>query len=143
MVKLGVCVSSERPVLVTEESGTLREVMLNVDSVSVEDTIEAIVSGTGTTGLLNEKELGGEVGTVGDHSLNWLPPIPRPGKILCVGLNYANHAIETGKTPPPEPLIFSKLGTCLRGCGDDIILPQVTQMVDFEAELVVVIGSKD
>ena len=75
-------------------------------------------------------------------TVTWLPPIPRPGKILCVGLNYADHAKETGKTPPPEPLIFSKLGTTLRACGDEIVLPHVTDMVDFEAELVVVIGKE-
>lgn len=138
MVKLGVCISSDGPTLVAEKSGALHKVLLKVGSVSDKDAIQAVVSAAESASLLEEAELAGEIRAAD----KWLPPIPRPGKILCVGLNYANHAIETGKTPPAEPLIFSKLRTCLRGCGDDIVLPNVTDMVDFEAELVVVIGKE-
>lgn len=72
--------------------------------------------------------------------MEWRPPVDDPGKILCVGLNYADHARETGKTPPPEPLVFSKLNTTLRGHHSQIVIPKATDQVDFEAELVVVIG---
>ncbi len=72
--------------------------------------------------------------------LKLLPPIPVPQKIICVGLNYADHAAETGAEIPSEPLIFNKFPTALRADGDKIVLPPVSEQVDFEAELVVVIG---
>ena len=87
-----------------------------------------------------ERVRGWQVASDLPADVDWQPPIANPGKILCVGLNYADHARETGKQPPSEPLIFSKLNTTLRGNGDHIVLPPVSQMVDFEAELVVVIG---
>ena len=68
------------------------------------------------------------------------PPIAEPGKILCVGRNYVDHAAETGSDLPTEPLIFSKLPTCLIGHGQEIRLPAASRQIDFEAELVVVIG---
>ncbi len=69
-----------------------------------------------------------------------LAPVPRPEKIFCIGLNYADHARETGKEPPPEPVVFSKFVTAVRGPGEAIVLPRLSQQVDFEAELVAVIG---
>ena len=71
-----------------------------------------------------------------------LPPIPTPQKILCVGLNYRAHAEETGQSIPDEPLIFSKLNSTLIGHGAEIVLPPVSDQVDFEAELVVVFGKR-
>ena len=71
-----------------------------------------------------------------------LPPIPAPQKILCVGLNYRAHAEETGQIIPEEPLIFSKLNSTLIGHGAEIVLPPVSDQVDFEAELVVVFGKR-
>ena len=71
-----------------------------------------------------------------------LPPIPTPQKILCVGLNYRAHAEETGQSIPEEPLIFSKLNSTLIGHGAEIVLPPVSDQVDFEAELVVVFGKR-
>lgn len=69
-----------------------------------------------------------------------LAPIPDPQKILCIGLNYADHARESGMTPPPEPVVFSKLATTVLPPGDAIVLPEASQAVDYEAELVVIIG---
>ena len=65
-----------------------------------------------------------------------------PGKILCVGLNYRDHAIEQGAEPPGEPLLFGKFANALRGPDDPIVLPPETAHVDAEAELVVVIGER-
>jgi 2-keto-4-pentenoate hydratase/2-oxohepta-3-ene-1,7-dioic acid hydratase in catechol pathway len=67
-------------------------------------------------------------------------PIPNPEKILCIGLNYRDHAIETNAPIPSEPVVFNKLPTTLLAPGGEIVLPTVTNEVDFEAELVVVIG---
>jgi 2-keto-4-pentenoate hydratase/2-oxohepta-3-ene-1,7-dioic acid hydratase in catechol pathway len=69
-----------------------------------------------------------------------LPPIPNPEKIIAVGLNYSDHAKESGRVPPGEPVIFSKFPTALRADGEPIVLPRLSQEVDYEAELVVVIG---
>ena len=71
-----------------------------------------------------------------------LPPIAKPQKIICVGLNYLEHAKETGQPIPDEPLIFSKLSSTLIGHEAKIVLPSVSDQVDFEAELVVVIGKR-
>lgn len=69
-----------------------------------------------------------------------LPPVPPPEKILCIGLNYRDHAIETGSEIPTEPVVFSKFNSTLVGHGDAIQLPRVANQVDYEAELVVVVG---
>ncbi len=74
------------------------------------------------------------------QSVRRLPPVPDPQKIICIGLNYADHAAETGATVGDEPVIFNKFPTALRGDGDAIVLPPQSNKVDFEAELVVVIG---
>jgi 2,4-diketo-3-deoxy-L-fuconate hydrolase len=69
-------------------------------------------------------------------------PVARPSKILCVGLNYVDHARETGATPPPEPVLFMKSSTALVGPNDDIIIPRNSTKTDWEVELAVVIGKK-
>ena len=71
-----------------------------------------------------------------------LAPIPDPGKILCIGLNYRDHALETKAPIPEEPVIFGKAVSALIGPEDDIILPRASAEVDFEGELVVVIGRR-
>ncbi len=69
-----------------------------------------------------------------------LAPVPDPQKIICIGLNYRDHAAESGVAPPDEPVMFSKYSSALIGDGEMIILPSVSEQVDYEAELVVVIG---
>jgi 2,4-didehydro-3-deoxy-L-rhamnonate hydrolase len=69
-------------------------------------------------------------------------PIDRPGKIVCVGLNYRDHAAESNDEPPSRPLLFAKWQTSLIGPGEAIVLPAISQEVDFEAELGVVIGRR-
>ncbi len=71
-----------------------------------------------------------------------LPPVVEPQKILCIGLNYADHAAETGAKVGDEPVVFNKFPTCLRANHEPIELPAVSQEVDYEAELVVVIGRR-
>jgi 2,4-diketo-3-deoxy-L-fuconate hydrolase len=69
-------------------------------------------------------------------------PIPVPGKIICVGLNYRDHAAESGMVVPERPLIFSKWSNTLIGPGDPILLPSFSKEVDYEAELGLVIGTR-
>jgi 2-keto-4-pentenoate hydratase/2-oxohepta-3-ene-1,7-dioic acid hydratase in catechol pathway len=71
-----------------------------------------------------------------------LPPVPDPRKIICIGLNYRDHAAESGVPVPPEPVLFSKYSTALIGHLDYIVLPRVSREVDYEAELVIVIGRR-
>jgi 2-keto-4-pentenoate hydratase/2-oxohepta-3-ene-1,7-dioic acid hydratase in catechol pathway len=69
-------------------------------------------------------------------------PIERPQKIICVGLNYRDHAEEQGVPLPEWPILFAKWPNTLIGPGDPIVVPTVTEQVDYEAELGVVIGSR-
>jgi 2-keto-4-pentenoate hydratase/2-oxohepta-3-ene-1,7-dioic acid hydratase in catechol pathway len=71
-----------------------------------------------------------------------LAPIPDPHKIVCVGLNYRDHAAESGAPIPKDPVLFSKYATALIGPEEAIVLPSSSNEVDFEAELVIVIGKK-
>jgi 2-keto-4-pentenoate hydratase/2-oxohepta-3-ene-1,7-dioic acid hydratase in catechol pathway len=69
-------------------------------------------------------------------------PIDRPQKIVCIGLNYRDHAEEQGTELPAAPLLFAKWPNTLIGAGDPIVIPPVTKQVDYEAELGVVIGER-
>jgi 2-keto-4-pentenoate hydratase/2-oxohepta-3-ene-1,7-dioic acid hydratase in catechol pathway len=69
-------------------------------------------------------------------------PIARPSKILCIGLNYADHARETNAQVPAEPVLFMKSSTALVGPNDDVIIPRDSVKTDWEVELAVVIGKK-
>ncbi|MBI4483359.1 MAG: fumarylacetoacetate hydrolase family protein [Acidobacteria bacterium] len=69
-------------------------------------------------------------------------PLPQPGKIMCMGRNYVEHAREQGVEPPKSPVIFAKYPTAVIGPGDPIVLPSISQKVDYEAELAVVIGRR-
>jgi acylpyruvate hydrolase len=69
-------------------------------------------------------------------------PIDRPGKIIAVGLNYKDHASEQNVTPPERPMLFAKWQTALIGPGDPILLPSISDKIDYEGELGVVIGER-
>jgi 2-keto-4-pentenoate hydratase/2-oxohepta-3-ene-1,7-dioic acid hydratase in catechol pathway len=69
-----------------------------------------------------------------------LAPILRPGKIICVGRNYAEHARERGSEVPTSPIFFLKSNNTICGPGDAIVIPPVSSQVDYEAEMAVVIG---
>jgi 2-keto-4-pentenoate hydratase/2-oxohepta-3-ene-1,7-dioic acid hydratase in catechol pathway len=71
-----------------------------------------------------------------------LPPLARPTKIFCLGLNYLDHAREQGKQPPPSPVVFMKPPSSITGPHDDIVLPPFCQHVDHEIELAFVIGKR-
>jgi 2-keto-4-pentenoate hydratase/2-oxohepta-3-ene-1,7-dioic acid hydratase in catechol pathway len=67
-------------------------------------------------------------------------PVPRPGKVLAIGLNYRDHAEESGQAIPQRPIVFTKAPTCIVGPGHPIHIPRVSRAVDWEAELCFVIG---
>jgi 2-keto-4-pentenoate hydratase/2-oxohepta-3-ene-1,7-dioic acid hydratase in catechol pathway len=74
------------------------------------------------------------------QKVKFLAPLPRPPKIICIGLNYRDHAEEGGNRAPDVPAVFAKFSTALTGHGHPIILPKASTKPDYEAELAVVIG---
>jgi 2-keto-4-pentenoate hydratase/2-oxohepta-3-ene-1,7-dioic acid hydratase in catechol pathway len=106
---------------------------------SLLDLIEA-----GATGRAKVEAFAAAAGSENKHplsSVKLLAPIPRPRKLLCVGLNYRDHAAETGSTIPDVPTIFNKFATAVIGPGADIVLPKVSKSPDYEAEFAFVIGT--
>lgn len=77
---------------------------------------------------------------LGKSGLKLGPCVTHPNKIICVGLNYRKHAEETNAPIPESPILFSKFSNTLAGDGEDVPLPRTSQKVDYEAELVIVIG---
>lgn len=78
-----------------------------------------------------------------DHAIadiTFLPVIPDPGKIICVGGNYAKHVIESGRELPQYPMLFSRFANSLVGHGQPILVPNESERLDFECELAVVLG---
>lgn len=71
-----------------------------------------------------------------------LAPVPRPGKFICIGLNYRDHAIESGMDIPESPVVFSKFTSAVVGPNDEVVIPPGSKEVDYEAELGVVIGRR-
>ena len=78
---------------------------------------------------------------VDEASLTFLPPLTRPSKIICLGLNYRDHAEEAGLGIPDFPVLFGRFASSLIGHGAPIILPKVSSQLDWEAELVAVLGT--
>jgi 2-keto-4-pentenoate hydratase/2-oxohepta-3-ene-1,7-dioic acid hydratase in catechol pathway len=95
---------------------------------------QALVSAEGIAGKLGAKTL------VPLSRVKLMAPVPRPPKILCVGLNYRDHAREAGMEIPPVPTVFAKFSTAVIGPGSPIVISSVTAKPDYEAELAVVIG---
>ncbi|MBI1218585.1 MAG: 5-carboxymethyl-2-hydroxymuconate isomerase [Rhodobacteraceae bacterium] len=80
----------------------------------------------------------------GDHplaGLTLLPPVPRPGKIICVGLNYEAHKAEAVRNPTDRPMLFARWPETLIGHAAPLVIPKISDMLDYEAELVAVIGA--
>ena len=76
------------------------------------------------------------------EKVRWAAPLGRPSKIVCIGLNYARHAAESGMSIPPEPVVFFKSTTAICGPNDALILPKNSQKTDWEVELAFMIGKK-
>jgi 2-keto-4-pentenoate hydratase/2-oxohepta-3-ene-1,7-dioic acid hydratase in catechol pathway len=117
-----------------------RYVDLNFADPSLPATVKGLLA-LGPDGLRRAREalpLGGLTHDPGRVTL--LAPVPDPAKIVCLGLNYRDHAAESGMDVPAEPILFSKYATTLIGHGAPIILPPSSTEVDYEAELVVAIG---
>src|ERR1700726_4823961 len=71
---------------------------------------------------------------------DFAPVVTQPGKVICVGLNYRSHILETGRELPEYPTLFAKFADTLMGPKDDLVLPSISERVDWEVELGVIIG---
>jgi 2-keto-4-pentenoate hydratase/2-oxohepta-3-ene-1,7-dioic acid hydratase in catechol pathway len=121
---------AEKPAIV-DGSGTIRDVSSIVPDITGEtlaNTIDLLANTDLTT--LPAVSDPGRIG----------PPVANPSKIVCLGLNYRDHAAETGKPIPTEPILFMKAPSSLAGPDDDILLPDEADKGDWEAELGIVIG---
>jgi 2-keto-4-pentenoate hydratase/2-oxohepta-3-ene-1,7-dioic acid hydratase in catechol pathway len=125
-----------RPGVLTESNGIFDlsaagfESMLDVIEAAALDPkkIQSLVAGS-------TPDTAYSLGTV-----KLMAPIPKPRKLICVGLNYRDHAAETGSEIPAVPTIFNKFATAVIGPGDKIVLPKVSKKPDYEAEFAFVIG---
>ncbi|GIN56848.1 2-hydroxyhepta-2,4-diene-1,7-dioate isomerase [Lederbergia ruris] len=113
----------------------------------VETDIMAVIAGgeqaiNQLSNLLKQAEEANTVVYVNSENLVWGPSVTRPHKIICVGLNYRKHADETNAPYPEFPILFNKFDNTLTGHNSEIPVPKVTEKLDYEVELAIVIGKK-
>jgi 2,4-diketo-3-deoxy-L-fuconate hydrolase len=136
LMRLGP-VGSERPVVRIDDSH-----YLDVSDV-VDDFDEAFFGSNGLTrlaDLIRERSTTEQLQEFGEERIG--APIARPHQILCIGLNYSDHAAETGAAVPDEPILFTKSSNTLIGPNDDVRSPRGSTKLDWEVELGVVIGQR-
>jgi 2-keto-4-pentenoate hydratase/2-oxohepta-3-ene-1,7-dioic acid hydratase in catechol pathway len=126
-------VGEERPAVLSEDGRLL-------DLSDLVPTIDGRFLATGGVTRVREAMAGGRLPEVSDDHLRVGPPIERPGTIVCIGLNYRDHAEETGAPVPGEPVVFLKASNTMVGPHDDVLIPRGSERTDWEVELGVVIG---
>jgi 2,4-didehydro-3-deoxy-L-rhamnonate hydrolase len=126
-----------------EKPGVLLKVGTRVDvSQFVPDYDERFFAEAGLDALRRWLDRNESTAPRISSSVRWGPPICRPSKIICIGLNYRDHAAESGAEAPAEPVLFMKATTSLVGPNDPVMIPQNAEKLDWEVELAVVIGKK-
>ena len=128
---------SEKPVVRIDDTH-----YLDVSDV-VGDFNEAFFGGDGIAGLssvVSERVAAGQLSELAGERIG--APIARPHQILCIGLNYSDHAAETGAAVPDEPILFTKSPNTLIGPYDDVRIPRGSTKPDWEVELGIVIGRR-
>jgi 2-keto-4-pentenoate hydratase/2-oxohepta-3-ene-1,7-dioic acid hydratase in catechol pathway len=105
------------------------------------DAGELYARGPDAVGQLRELAVAAQP-TVTLAQVRYAPPVLHPGKIICVGLNYADHIAESGGSRPERIVLFAKFPSCLIAHGEPIIYPSITSELDYEGELAVVIGQQ-
>ncbi|CAL9313834.1 fumarylacetoacetate hydrolase family protein [Streptomyces sp. SudanB52_2052] len=125
---------AERPALLDAE-GTLRDL-----SGVVADVDGALLADEEALGRIRAAADAGELPVLDATGLRIGPPLGRIGKIVCIGLNYHDHARETGAEPPAEPVVFMKAPDTVVGPNDTVLVPRGSLKTDWEVELAVVIG---
>ncbi|MEW2509219.1 fumarylacetoacetate hydrolase family protein [Streptomyces sp. NPDC046870] len=125
---------AERPALL-DAGGTLRDL-----SGLVDDIDGALLADDAALGRIRAAAGAGELPALDAGGLRIGPPLGRIGKIVCIGLNYHDHARETGAEPPAEPVVFMKAPDTVVGPNDTVLVPRGSEKTDWEVELAVVIG---
>ncbi|MFF4588805.1 fumarylacetoacetate hydrolase family protein [Streptomyces sp. NPDC001388] len=125
---------AERPALL-DADGTLRDL-----SGVVDDIDGTLLADDAALGRIRAAAGTGELPVLDATGLRTGPPLGRIGKIVCIGLNYHDHARETGAEPPAEPVIFLKAADTVVGPYDTVLVPRGSAKTDWEVELAVVIG---
>lgn len=120
-----------------DDSGNRRDL-----SAFGEDFNQKFFSSDGIQRLVEWLESQPEALPIVDNHIRWASPVEIPSKIICVGLNYSDHAKESGMAIPEEPVLFFKASTALTGPYDPIIIPPNSEKTDWEVELALVIGKK-
>ena len=105
-----------------------------------DETFFAAVGVDGLRAVVAERVSRGAVHQIGDQRIG--SPIARPHQVLCIGLNYSDHAAETGQAVPDEPILFTKAPNTVVGPNDTVLIPRTSTKTDWEVELGVVIGSR-
>jgi 2-keto-4-pentenoate hydratase/2-oxohepta-3-ene-1,7-dioic acid hydratase in catechol pathway len=136
-----VTVADQNRVAVQIEGGTslLPDRLWGSPLRSVDDLLAALEARGGWPALAPDLRAGAEPLPAGAE-FKFRPVVTRPEKIFCIGLNYRRHAAETGADVPSQPIVFSKFSNALAGHGDTVPLPAASTQVDYEAELVIVVG---
>ena len=135
LLRLGP-VGMERPALLTDSGQTLlipeevQKLAPQLASIEFIAAVNQAIESGASAGW--EQMMGERVGS----------PIPRPGKIICIGLNYADHAAESGMPVPEEPIVFFKASNTLVGPNDYVHIPRKSKKTDWEVELGVVVGAE-
>ncbi len=124
-------VGSEKPALL-DESGIIRDLSNVIDDVGGESLHPDALSKLGQIDASQLPEI--------SNSVRIGPCVSGVGKIICIGLNYTDHAQETGSRVPSEPIIFAKATSAISGPNDDVVIPRGSTKTDWEVELAVVIG---
>ncbi|MFI5660755.1 fumarylacetoacetate hydrolase family protein [Streptomyces sp. NPDC051684] len=125
---------AERPALLDAE-GTLRDL-----SELVTDVDGALLADDVVIERVRAAAAAGELPVLDASGLRIGPPVARIGKVVCIGLNYHDHAAETGAEPPAEPVVFFKAADTVVGPDDTVLVPRGSVKTDWEVELAIVIG---
>jgi 2-keto-4-pentenoate hydratase/2-oxohepta-3-ene-1,7-dioic acid hydratase in catechol pathway len=110
--------------------------------LSVPEILRCFDLSSGFVESAMEAILSGDLPLMDASDVKLEAPVPRPGKIICIGLNYRNHAVESGMEIPKSPIIFSKFATSVAAPGEPIKIPATSEKADYEAELAFVIGRR-
>ncbi|MFE4174905.1 fumarylacetoacetate hydrolase family protein [Streptomyces sp. NPDC056909] len=126
---------AERPALLDEDGTTLRDL-----SALVTDIDGALLADEAALDRIRSAAASGELPVLDGDGVRIGPPLGRIGKIVCIGLNYHDHAAETGVELPSEPIIFFKAPDTVVGPDDTVLVPRGSSKTDWEVELAVVVG---
>jgi 2,4-diketo-3-deoxy-L-fuconate hydrolase len=133
LIRFGVK-GQEKPGIITQENARLDM------SGLFSDWNSAFLGGDGPTQLAEAIAAKGSSLPVVPESERWAAPVARPGKVICIGLNYSDHAKESGMPVPEEPIVFLKAANTVVGPYDEVLVPRTSMKTDWEVELGVVIG---